>query len=123
MKNLFAMFLLLITLVSFTSCAGVTKALGVVDQKTDIILAQWDTAKDLYSTIKDQVIAKKNAGELNVSPDLWKKMVAMDAQLKKMDTIMQQIRLAKVVSKEQAANIKATTQGMAKLVKLALVAI
>lgn len=120
MKNLLAMFLLLITLVSFMNCAGLTNAVKVVDEKTDIILAQWDTAKDLYIAIKDQVIAKKNAGELNISPDLWKKMVDMDAQLKNMDALMQEIKLVKVVSKEQAAKIKAATEGMSKLVKLAL---
>lgn len=115
MKNLLAIFLLMFYLASFSGCASIMEAVKVVDEKTDVILTLWDNQRGLYSDIKKYAIDNKEK-----FADIWDELVAMDTELKKMDAVMKEIKSLKEMSKEQAANIKATTEGMADLVKLGI---
>lgn len=120
MKNVIIVFLLMFSL-SFTGCAGLTKVVNKADTLTTAITDQWDATKGLYISIRNYVIANKE--ELNIPNSLWEEMVAMDKQLKEMDIVIEKIKLVKAISKEQAANFKATANAMANIVKLTLAVI
>lgn len=120
MKNLLVLFLLIVSLVSFSGCVGIEKTVKKIDSLTTTISNQWDAMKEIYIDTRIQVKAKIASGELKLPADLLAKLVVMDGELKKMDAVMQEIKLIKAVSKEQAANIKATTKAMADLVKLTI---